>query len=124
MMNRDRLYTVQAVSRDDGTKHNVVLGIDGYSDRFIGWLKLVKSGYFTFSYVVRWGAEGDLRLSNIGRLRAARSASSTARTEIYLRLMSGGYRDIKYPSLEAFERFLCLGIGRPEGFGVCVTVKV
>lgn len=125
-MNRDGIYTVQAVSWADGTKHNVVVGIEGHSSRFRDWWRLVRSGEFEFSYRVRWGeydSEDNLILSHIGFIRAVCSASSFSPTKIQLDLICEKYKYIEY-SLEAFERFFIFKRERPYGFGVCVTVKV
>lgn len=127
MRNRDGIYTVQAVSQADGTKHNVVVGIEGYSSRFRDWWGLVRSGELEPSYRVRWCAVRDLEdnlvLSRIGFLRAVCSASSFSPTKIQLDLLDEKYKDIEY-SLKSFEKFFIFRRERPDGFGVCVTVKV
>ena len=127
MMNRDGLYTVQAVSRDDGTKHNVVVGIEGYSSRFRNWWMLLKSGEpVRRSYNVWWDSERNFenhQLRGIGWFLVVYSSNSPLPTRIHLHLIGEGYKDIEY-SLESFERFFIFKRDRPDGFGVCVTVKV
>lgn len=125
-MNRDGLYTVQAVSKADGTKHNVVVGIEGYSSRFRDWWILVKAGEPVRSYNIWWDGERAFennQLLRIGCFRVVYSANSPSPTKIHLHLIGEEYKDIKY-SLEAFERFFIFKRERPDGFGVCVTVKV
>lgn len=126
-MNRDGIYTVQAVSRADGTKHNVVVGIKGNSSRFRDWWRSVRSGELEFSYRVGWCVANEednlLILSRIGFIRAVCSESSFSPTKIQLDLLDEKYNYIEY-SLDAFERFFIFRRERPDGFGVCVTVKV
>lgn len=126
-MNRDGLYTVQAVSKADGTKHNVVVGIDGYSGRFRDWWMLLKSGEpVRCSYDVWWDGERAFethQLCRMGWFLVVYSSNSPSPTGIHLHLIGGEYKDIEY-SLESFERFFIFKRDRPDSFGVCITVKV
>lgn len=122
-MNRNRLYTVQTVSRIDGTKYNIVVGV---KDRFRDWWRLLKSGGTVRSYNVWWEEarflEDHSLFRNIGLFQVVCSENSTSPTEIHL-CFGAEYKDIKY-SLKAFERFFILKRDRPDGFVVRVTVKV
>lgn len=123
-MNKDGLYTVQAVSKADGTKHNVVVGIGWDFGRFMDWWRRVKSGCLC-SYVVGWdnerAFENNQLFSNIGCFRSVWQPGMSAK--IQLDLNGEKYNDIEY-SLEAFERFFIFKRDRPDSFGVCVTVVV
>lgn len=125
-MNRNGRYTVQAVSRSDGTKHNVVVVVKECSGRFMDWWRFLKSGVTVRSYNVWWEEarflEDHLWFRHVGTFQVIWPENSTSPTGIHLHL-GEEYKDIKY-SLKAFERFFILKRERPEGFGVCVTVKV
>lgn len=122
-MNRNGFYTVQAVSRADGTKYNIVVGV---KDRFRDWWRLLKSGGTVRSYNVWWEEARFLEehswFRHVGTFQVVCPENSTSPTGIHLYL-GEEYKDIKY-SLEAFERFFILKRERPDGFGVCVTVTV
>lgn len=122
-MNSDGLYTVQAVNSADGTKHNVVVGIDEYSGCFMDWWRLLKSGDLKLPYRVRWDDERAFEnyLIRAGCFRVVCQRGTP--TEIHLHLNGEEYEDIKY-SLKTFERFFIFKRARPDSFGVCVTVKV
>lgn len=124
-MNRDGLYTVQAVSRADGTKHNIVIAIEWYSSHFMDWWRFVKPGELTpLPYRVHWDDEyafENNQLLRVGRFMVV--CQSGTPTEIHLHLNGEEYKDINY-SLKAFEKFFIFRRYRPDGFGVCVTVKV
>lgn len=125
-MNKDGFWTVQAVSRVDGLKHNITVKIYKYLDYFEDWWRLVKSGETQFVYRVRWcphDSEYNIITSKVGFLRAARSESSRFPDKIQLDLRSETYECIEY-SLAAFERFFIFRRERPDGFTLRVTVKV
>lgn len=125
-MNRDGLYTVQAVSKADDTKHNVVVGVKESSGRFRDWWRLLKSGVTVRAYNVWWEEARFLEehswFRHVGTFQVVCSENSASPTGIHLYL-GEEYKDIKY-SLETFERFFIFKRERPDSFGVCVTVKV
>ena len=125
-MSRNGFYTVQAVSRADGTKYNVVVGVKECSGRFRDWWRLLKAGATVRAYNVWWEEarflEDHSLFRRVGTFQVVCPENSTSPTGIHLYL-GEEYKDIKY-SLETFERFFILKRDRPDGFVVRVTVKV